>query len=143
MENKIIYMFTQSCYIEKNTLELRNKLEELGYKYGGKERTYGEAKALYCHFDRFYECVQKPSRYESIVNCKDNEELFLAIAALTNTTDRNQWFIYDSTDCIVEQLRQKFWFQCEEDKVEDMMYYDSMYLNCKKATLKEIIEHFK
>ena len=67
MENKIIYMFTQSCYIEKNTLELRNKLEELGYKYGGKERTYGEAKALYCHFDRFYECVQKPSRYESIV----------------------------------------------------------------------------
>lgn len=140
---KIIYMFTQSCYIEKNTLELRNKLEELGYKYGGKERTYGEAKALYCHFDRFYECVQKPSRYESIVDCKDNEELFLAIAALTNTTDKNQWFIYDSIDCIVEQLRQKFWFQCEEDKVEDMMYYDSMYLNCKKATLKEIIEYFK
>ena len=136
-------MFQITCYIEKNTLELRNKLEELGYKYGGKERTFGEAKVLYCHFDRFYECVQKPSRYESIVDCKDNEDLFLAIAALTNATDKNQWFIYDSTDCQVEQLRQKFWFQCEEDKVEDMMYYDCMYLNCKKATLKEIIKHFK
>ena len=136
-------MFTQSCYIKKNTLELRNKLEELGYKYGGKERTYGEAKALYCHFDRFYECVQKPSRYESIVNCEDNEELFIAIASLTNKTDKEQWFIYDSMDCKVEQLRDRFWFKCEEDKVEDHMFYDAMLLNFKKATVKELIEHFK
>lgn len=101
-------MFKQSCYIEKNTLELRNKLDELGYAYGGKDTSYGEPKALYCHYNMYYECSQEPSRYESIVNCKDNEELFLAIAALTNTTDKNQWFIYDSMDCKVEQLRDRF-----------------------------------
>ena len=143
MENKIIYMFTQSCYIKKNTLELRNKLEELGYEYGGKDTSYGEPKALYCHYDKYYECVQKPTRDHSIVNCEDNEELFIAIASLTNKTDKEQWFIYDSMDCKVEELRDRFWFKCEEDKVEDHMFYDAMFLNCKKATVKELIEHFE
>ena len=92
---------------KKNTLELRNKLEELGYEYSGKDTSYGEPKALYCHYDKYYECSQNPTRYHSIVNCEDNEELFIAIASLTNKTDKEQWFIYDSTDCIVEQLRQK------------------------------------
>jgi hypothetical protein len=136
-------MFKQSCYIKKNTLDLRNKLEELGYEYGGKEITSRETKALYCHYDKYYECVQKPTRYHSIVNCEDNEELFIAIASLTDKTDKEQWFIYDSMDCKVEELRQKFWFKCEEDKVQDHMFYDCMYLNCKKATVKELIEHFK
>ena len=27
--------------------------------------------------------------------------------------------------------------------IEDMMYWDCAYLNCTKATVEEIIEHFK
>jgi hypothetical protein len=46
-------------------------------------------------------------------------------------------------DCTVEQLRTIEWIKCTEDKIEDMMPYDSMYLNCKKATIEELIEHFK
>ena len=29
-------MFTQSCFIYKNTPELRQYLDKIGYKYGGK-----------------------------------------------------------------------------------------------------------
>ena len=74
--------FIQPCFIRKNTIELRNKLEELGYINGGKERIYGEHNSLYCngYLGRYYECVQKPSRYESIIDCGTNEELFLALA---------------------------------------------------------------
>lgn len=158
-------MFTQSCYIEKNTLELRNKLKELGYKYGGKERTYGEAKALYCHFDRFYECVQKPSRYESIVNCKDNEELFLALAALRDDSDYMQWFVSPKThtkrlsgcfgqlvgmDGHYQEIVGYDWYRYENkdnalterlNAVIQMEVEDMEFLPYK-ATVKELIEHF-
>lgn len=140
-------MFTQSCYIEKNTLELRNKLEELGYKYGGKERTYGDAKALYCRFDRFYECVQTPSRYESIVNCKDNEELFLAITALSYDTDKYQWFFSTGwTDFEGNPLPDK-WVLCDQDTLEKFAFVNnspnSYKTGWKKANVQELINHFK
>jgi hypothetical protein len=80
---------------------------------------------------------------EDVIDCGDNEELFLAIAALRDDTDYMQWFIYNSMDCTVEQLRTIEWIKCTEDKIEDMMPYDSMYLNCKKATIEELSEHFK
>jgi hypothetical protein len=77
------------------------------------------------------------------IDCGENEELFLAIAALRDDTDKYQWFIYNSMDCTVEKLRNFYWFKCEEDKIEDMMYWDCAYLNCTKATVEELIEHFK
>ena len=142
-------MFTQKCFIRKNTPEIRKKLEELGYKDYGKLRFYGEPIIIYCEVNHFFtspfvlDGEQYRGKYDNFIDCGDNEELFLAVAALTDKTDKEQWFIYDSMDCIVEQLRDRFWFKCEEDKVEDHMFYDAMYLNCKKATVEELIEHFK
>ena len=45
--------FEQSCYIQKNTPELRKALEDLGYKYRGRSSEYGELGSLYC-FDGYY-----------------------------------------------------------------------------------------
>ena len=141
-------MFTQKCFIRKNTPEIRKKLEELGYKDYGNLRFYGDPIIIYCEVNHFFtspfvlEGEQYRGKYDNFIDCSDNEELFLAVAALTDKTDKEQWFIYDSMDCKVEQLRDRFWFKCEEDKVEDHMFYDAMFLNCKKATVKELIEHF-
>ena len=125
-------MFIRPCFIRKNTPELREKLEELGYINGGKERTYGEHDSLYCngYFGRYYECVQKPSRYESTIDCGTNEELFLTLAALRDDTSKNQhcidsegnWFLYNRTFVSLLSKTNVTWH---------------------KATVEEIIEHFK
>ena len=68
-------MFTQSCFIKKNTPELRKKLEELGYTYNGRDTESWGASALYCFDGKYYEVYPaKPSRYHSIVDCGTNEE---------------------------------------------------------------------
>ena len=139
-------MFTTSCFIRKNTPELRYKLEELRYINGGKERTYGEHDSLYCncYVGRYYECVQKPSRYESIIDCGDNEELFLALVTMRDDTDINRWF---------KDLETNELFICTKHSIYDMAtaedleeYGDWIGIGmCKyqPATVKEIIEHFK
>ena len=82
--------FTHSCYITKNTVELRKKLENLGYKSGGRECKSNLLPSIYCHQGTYYECIQKPSRYHSIIDCGTHEELFLALAALRDDTDKHQ-----------------------------------------------------
>ena len=153
--------FLYKAFIRKNSPELRAKLEDLGYTNGAWETPrfhypylsvwpnpkFGlfKGEGFYMTEDD-YRLDGKVWEYkprEDVIDCGDNEELFLAVAALKDDTDKEQWFIYDSMDCKVEQLRDRFWFKCEEDKVEDHMFYDAMFLNCKKATIEELIEHFK
>ena len=59
---------------------------------------------------------------KGVIDCGDNEELFLALAALRNDTDINQWFIYNSMDCIIEKLRTIDWFICTENSIEDLHF---------------------
>ena len=137
-------MFTTPCFIKRISSELKEKLKELGYRDVGKARYYGESQYIYCEGGIFYEspCMIK-ARYNTFIDCGDNEELFLALAALRDDTDINQWFIYNSMDCIIEKLRTIDWFICDENSIEDFAFYDSLYLLCHKATVEELIEHFK
>lgn len=137
-------MFTTPCFIKRISFELKEKLKELGYRDVGKVRYYGESQYIYCEGGIFYEspCMIK-ARYNTFIDCGDNEELFIAIASLRDDTDINQWFIYNSMDCIIEKLRTIDWFICDENSIEDFAFYDSLYLLCHKATVEELIEHFK
>lgn len=158
-------MFTTKCFIRKNTPELQDKLKKLGYhicsccKFKDNiwlhnfisdehdryeihglgawdvEDSQEEVLNLYL--------IGNAEHPNPAIDCGENEELFLALAALRDDTDKYQWFIYNSMDCTVEKLRNFYWFKCEEDKIEDMMYWDCAYLNCTKATVEELIEHFK
>ena len=120
--------FLQPCFIKKNTPELRKKLEELGYKYNGRDTESWGASALYCFDGKYYEVYPaKPSRYHSIIDCGTNEELFLALAALRDDTDYMQWF----TDG-------KLWEKSNSDLPSHYMQLEG-----HKATIKEIIEYFK
>lgn len=132
--------FTQPCFIRKNTPELRKRLEELGY-LPPSEIWYDENFAIctilrdnvgeYIVFkiDDDFERIIVPSY--PYIDCGDNEELFLALAALRDNSDRNQWFIYDKDTSF---LQKGDWYMCSLNHHLSPSH---------KATVKEIIKHFK
>ena len=150
--------FTTSCFIRKNTPEIRKKLEELGHtickccEFEGAEWLHVCAiKDIYrtVHgigyldeeleiyglvtqediFNRFLKTTKS-------IDCGTNEELFLALAALRDEIDRNQWFVNTKND----------WYLCKDNKfreeIADWLLSTSAD-NWHKATVEEIIEHFK
>lgn len=137
--------FTTPCFIRKNTPELRKKLEKLGYK----SRTISNndklclattANNVYAKYtiitNEMFDSVDPHRTWNCAgrIDCRTNEELFLAISALRDDTDDNQWF----TDS-------KEWFQCQYLKV-GMHYHDKpeiLFEKWHKATVNELIEHFK
>lgn len=148
-------MFTQPCFIRKYSEELCKKLEYLGlelinsggttldcHNYDGKghHKMIEEGRAIITyqssHYGVIYDIddVTKKGR----VDCGTNEQLFLAISALRDDTDKNQWFTNgdDWILCDFLHLSEHFYFY-KIDKID--LDIDSMH----KATVEELIEHFK
>jgi hypothetical protein len=143
--------FIQSCFIRKNTPELIIKLEGLGYHIcpctkfedsiwlrtsfitneptvhgvGYTTEDLTGRKTIQEELDFFlYENSksQNPS-----IDCGDNEEIFLALTALRDDTDKNQWFIVDD-----------LWIKSSNDIPDKYVQ-----MHGDKATVEEIIEYFK
>ena len=120
--------FIQSCFIRKNTPELRKKLEGLGYEmnliYSPNEHNLYIGSGVYSSanfIDNYY------------LDCGTNEELFLALAALRDDTDKNQWL----TDG-------KIWGKFGEDlSLYPIPIINYLQSKGHKASVEEIIEHFK
>ena len=134
-------MFTTQCFIRKNTPELRKKLEELGYN---RHPSYGD-NGQYLYLNRgFYHTnvVGYSEEIERMIDCGTNEELFLALASLRNDTNEHQWFISNVdifTECYNNEWRlYENW--CNTFTIEDL---NSEISPIRKATVEEIIEHFK
>ena len=133
-------MFTTPCFIRKNTPELRKKLEELGYFY----TYYHDGNGIYC-----YDNIAQTFTYNNEIpkECigvpQDNEDLFLALAALRDDSDINQWFIYNTINNAVSKFETIEWILCKNNNVCNYLNWDNCYKYCHKATVEEIIEHFK
>ena len=128
-------MFTQKCFIRKNTPELVKSLEELGYKASFSARNgYGEY--LYA-FNGIvvggeYNAYDERSGF---IDCKESEELFIAIASLRDDSDKFQYF----TNGV-------FWIKCSQLELKhelDNNYEEFCVADFHKATVQELIEHFK
>ena len=139
-------MFTTPCFIRKNTPELRKRLEDLGYLPPSK-LWYDENFAI-CAFWRDnngeYLIYEIDDDFERIIapnypfiDCGENEELFLALAALRDDSDINQYFICDKVSFTLGKTYYP----------DDYLYYqyDEFFdkQNWHKATVEELIEHFK
>ncbi len=136
--------FTTPCFIRKNTQELRRGLEELGYFNDSPEWTNncsiiwayqypmkGFDTPNYVIADSFDIPFDKHSALcGKFVDCGANEELFLAIAALRDDTDKYQWF----TDGNKWIMCHTYWVYNDIDVNTDVFH---------KATVDELIEHFK
>lgn len=130
-------MFTQPCFIRKNTPDLRKKLEELGYY---RHPSYGDNEYLYLNRGFYHtNVVGYSEEIERMIDCGVNEELFLALAALRYDNDYMQWFISDET---------KQFYKCTSNKFDFHQEGIANWLCCssaeyfRKATVEEIIEHF-
>ena len=121
-------MFTQKCFIRKNTPELVKKLEDLGYRASFSARN-GYGKYLYAFNGTVvggeYNAYDERAGF---IDCNDSEELFLAIAALRDDTDNMQWF----TD------GNGYWQQC----IGSFKFPSLAKEKLHKATVQELIEHF-
>lgn len=161
----------QPCLIKKNTLELRKKLEEIGleimnsgnttldcHNYDGKghHKTIEEGRAIITYFADYYgviydiDTVAKHDR----IDCGTNEELFLAIVALRDNTDMNQWFVIDTNltsisepnkitttkGTFVKCLRRKWFVDYDEDG--NPSKFSSRNTPAHKATIEELMNHF-
>ncbi len=141
--------FTTPAFIRKNTPELRKRLEALGYKpllsiedgeclstASNLENYHSIPAALFDDKDsyRTYDCAGR-------IDCGTNEDLFLALAALRDDTDNGQFFVFEerfvsriNPDVIIEKGTL---LKCCMDK------WRMPYFPFHKATVKELIEHFK
>lgn len=141
--------FTTPCFIRKNTPELRRGLEELGYSKDYPEWTVdcsiiwayqypikGFDTPNYVIADSFDIPFDKHSALcGKFIDCGTNEELFLAIAALRDDTDKYQWFTDGDK-----------WILCPKTKFSTYWVYYHIDVNTDtvhKATVNELIEHFK
>lgn len=147
--------FKQPCFIRKNTPELRKKLEELGYKPSYPIFQYPEVfkHIAACNFfgSKYYGVsdnevshhgeIKDAIKNRGMIDCGTNEDLFIALAALRDDTDVNQWFVMDVEEYI--NINQGDWFVATDRTKGKHIgtQIDPMY--CHKATIEEIIEHFK
>lgn len=155
--------FTTAAFIKRNTPELRKKLEELGYIKNSPIWTdncsiiwayqypvKGFDTPDYVIADSFDIPFDKHSRLcGKFIDCGTNEELFLAIAALRDDTDENQWFVTDSPLSVSydDAVGNDHYFTEPKGSV---FFWDINWMhatiisgNYHKATVEELIEHFK
>lgn len=134
--------FIQPCFIRKNIPELRKKLEELGYnRYPRWMADWSDDDSRYVYLVTdvlYYTYPQEPTKPKNgeHIDCGENEELFLALSALRDDTDKNQWFT-NTND---------YWYKCLDNKFSKET---ADWVSCAsadkwhKATVEEIIKHFK
>lgn len=142
-------MFLQNCYIHKRTPELIQKVIDLGYRYYNQydntcDSLHTRIGTYYTspHFvDEHYSDMEPDCDFDGI-DCGENEELFLAIAALQDDTDENQWFVYPE---------ENHWFKCYDNNIDEVRNEPSTRMSCQaawfynshKASIEELINHFK
>ena len=134
--------FIQPCFIRKNTPELRKKLVELGYnRYPLWMADWSDDDSRYVYLVTdvlYYTYPQKPTNPKNgeYIDCGTNENLFLALAALRDDSDINQYFICDKVSITLGKTYYSgdyLYYQYDE-------FFDKQ--NWHKATVEELIEHF-
>lgn len=139
--------FTTPCFIKKNTPELRKKLEELGYKLNNGKWMGKYLAAFQIKETKEWRYVASPEwdlqnnpDIDASIDCGTNEELFLAIASLRDDTNNNQLFTNDKGDWGIYR-------DGSDGGLSGMNFYgmpnDFEIDNYHKATVNELIEHFK
>lgn len=129
--------FTTPCFIREDTEYLREKLKKLGYTPFDDDKRDG----LVADKSGYMYSILENNLISSTYNCGVNENLFLAIAALRDDTDENQWFIMDVE--IYVDIPKGTWFQSTDRNGGRHVGTQIEALYCHKATVEELIEHFK
>lgn len=134
--------FTTPCFIRKNTPELRENLKAFGYiDCSTVDDRYTAIFVDAEHGEFFTEYLSNITEDELAIDCYENDNLFLSIAALRDDTDRGQFFVTEarlgSINCPDSIIEKGSFIICCTDK------WDSVDIPSHKASVLELIEHFK
>ena len=134
--------FIRSCYIRKNTHELRERLKSIGLRFPRGPYQPEQYPALMAMNGIVYKSyLIKPTRFYNTPDCGTNEEVFVAIASIRDDSDKYQWFICmeDGFDLDIEPIKAGEWrYNDEYDKLPRRLRK-----SWRKANINEIFEHFK
>lgn len=142
-------MFTQKCFIRKDTDNIDDKLHEWTGKLGGIILEPDGEHVLTVFYPDVckWQVINRYNEHEldkyfidlNFVDCGTNEDLFLALAALRDDSDYMQYFT-NGKDFIL----------CDREDWIDMYsvlcsgaYTTSELDKFHKSTTQELIEHFK
>lgn len=144
-------MFTQRCCIWKNTKKLKNKLKDLGYHIckctnfddaiilkncidNGTIHGFGyyDESSGFVNKNEMLKQFKNDCKKTNIIDCGVNEELFLALAAIRDDSDINQWFKIIGPSGI-------FFKKSSENKFT----YDASHYIWVKASVNDLINLFK
>lgn len=130
-------MFTQPAFINKNTPELREKLEELGYRV--LPDIFNSPCLSTCLYG--YAVPTDNHNLGGGIDCGVNEELFLAIAALRSDSDYRQFFrITDlTTGNVGTPVRLAYGKRACKSRFLLLKNHDYLI---EKLTPNELINHF-
>lgn len=140
-------MFITNCFIRKNTPDLRDKLGKMGYRIcscaKGETAMYlmavdGDIHAVHDEEIDIFEDEVKSGKCK-LIDCGDDEQLFLALAAMRDDTDKDQLFT-NGIDWA--------WYRDDTDKgglAGFEYYYLARDINTPlhKATKEEILNCFQ
>lgn len=144
--------FIQPCFIRKNSPELRKKLEELGYKPSYPIFQYPEVfqHIAACNFfgSKYYGVsddevshhgeIKDAIKNRGMIDCGDNEELFLALAALRDDKPDYQWFLWEHNDGEYHPEDNDSWRQY----IPGEHWEEWWWFEVRKATADELIKYF-
>lgn len=139
-------MFIQPCFIRKNTPELINKLINLGYikalfdEEYTKSETYGLIvdQGDIAPLEHGIQEMELMFTY-NFVDCGDNEELFIALAAMRDDIPNFQWFLWEHNDGEYHPEDNDSWKQY----IPGEHWQEWWWFEVRKATVEELIKHFK
>lgn len=136
-------MFISYFYIRKNEPYLLKYLEDLGYKTrDGYLPPRCELNTIVCQEGIYWVASEAP---KSGIDCDENENMFKALAALRDDSDKEQWFISESG----------IGYKCCKDKFDELengvanftlvsnLMFPRNYEQFTKMSEKEIINYFK
>lgn len=129
--------FTTPCFIRIEDTEKRKELIEwlrgIGYSYSNKDKDLPYS-FIFCHTKGYFWTSPFNAAEDPYmpIDCKNNIDLFKALAAMNDENDREQWFKNRYTGEMV---------LCEKVRIMLMNGIYAPYYD--KATTNEIIEHFK
>lgn len=119
--------FIQHCFIRRNTPVLRERLREIGQRQNEFDDDEGEWLAA--NYGMF---ISVTAGFERLnpedIDCGEDGELFLALAALRDDSDHRQWFISPEGE-----------WDLNMGRVVCRKFREGSY---RKAAAEEIVEHF-
>lgn len=135
--------FIQPCFIRKNSPELINELIDLGYVKALSDEEYTESEVYGLIVDQGdIVPLEHPLQEDELIftynfiDCDDNEELFIALASMTDNEHGLCDYYIVTTDSNYTYTKGSIHRALPLSSVIHPSFY-------RKATVEELIEHFK